>query len=83
MAGASPSLRGAGTQIVVRSTTNKLSTSVGRASTAWGDIRRSQNKGYRGKQCSRCTGERDTTGTYCRRCRRAYRRLREILGASA
>lgn len=83
MAGASPSLRGEGPQIVVRSTTNKLSTSVGRAPTVWGDIRRSQNKGYRGEMCSRCTGQRDTTGTYCRRCRRAYRKLREIFRATA
>lgn len=83
MAGVSPALRGAGPQIAVRSTGNKLSSPVGRAPTAWGDIRRSRNKEYRGQQCSRCPGARDTTGTYCRRCRRAYRKLREIFRATA
>jgi len=28
---------------------------------------------YRGK-CSGCGGERDTTGRYCKRCRREYRK---------
>lgn len=67
---------------VAGSTLNKLSL-LPRGPTLWGDVRRSRNKGYRSIECSRCPSERDTTGTYCKRCRRAYRKMRRILMDSA
>lgn len=42
---------------------------------AWGDTRPYQYKDYGGKECSRCTAPRDTTGRYCRCCRKLYNRV--------